>query len=114
MHEAMVAESLLAAISNEAEKQKGKPVLARISCGTLDTINDDVLCFAFEAIAKGTVCEGIKLEVIHKQIQGKCKGCKGRFDFDIFKPGCPGCGGGDFELLPDAPLLLETIEFETG
>ncbi len=25
---------------------------------------------------------------------------------------CPDCGGSDFELLPDAPLLLEAIELE--
>ena len=114
MHEAMVAESLLAAISNEAEKQGGKPILAKVSCGTLNAINDDVLCFAFEAIAKGTVCEGMTLEVIHRPMQGKCKSCGGQFGFDIFNPRCPDCSESDFELLPDAPLLLETIEFETG
>lgn len=113
MHEAMVAESLLVTISDEAERQNAKPVLAKISCGTLNVINDDVLGFAFEAIAKDTVCEGMRLEVEHRPIQGRCKGCRGRFDFQIFEPLCPKCGCGDFELLSDAPLVLETIEFET-
>ncbi|MHC4338387.1 MAG: hydrogenase/urease maturation nickel metallochaperone HypA, partial [Planctomycetota bacterium] len=63
MHETMVAESLLAAISAEAAKQNAKPLGAKISCGMLNALNDEILCFAFEAIAKGTACEGLKLEV---------------------------------------------------
>ena len=113
MHEAMVAESLLATISNEAEKQKARPTAAKISCGALNAINDDVLGFAFEAIAKDTVCEGMKIQVEHKPMQGRCKSCNRSFDFEIFSANCPGCGGEDFELLRDAPLVLETIEFET-
>ena len=113
MHETMVAESLLAAISAEASKQNAKPVSAKISCGMLNAINDEVLCFAFEAIAKGTTCEGLKLEVEHKPMQGRCKNCDEIFDFEVNHPNCKKCGSEDFELLPDAPLLLEEIELET-
>ncbi len=113
MHETMVAESLLAAISAEAAKQNAKPVNARISCGMLNVINDEILCFAFEAISKGTPCEGMKLEIEHKPMQGRCKNCNESFDVELSQPGCPKCSGQDFELLPDAPLLLEEIEFQT-
>jgi hydrogenase nickel insertion protein HypA len=86
---------------------------ARISCGTLNAINDEVLCFAFEAIAKGTSCEGIKLEIEHKPIRGQCKNCNEIFEFELCRPGCPKCSSEEFDLLADAPLLLEEIEFET-
>ena len=82
MHETMVAQSLLATISNEASKQNARPVSAKISCGMLNVINDEVLCFAFEAIAKGTTCEGVKLEIEHKPMQGQCKNCDQSFDFE--------------------------------
>ncbi|MHC4603503.1 MAG: hydrogenase maturation nickel metallochaperone HypA/HybF [Planctomycetota bacterium] len=117
MHETMVAESLLATISAEAAKQNAKqnakPVNARISCGMLNAINDEVLCFAFEAITKGTPCEGIKLEIEHKPMQGRCKNCNQSFDVEFRCPRCPKCDSEDFDLLPDAPLLLEQIEFQT-
>jgi len=113
MHEMVVAQSLLSAISAEAEKQNGKPVGARISCGMLNAINDEVLCFAFEAIAKGTTCEGLKLQVEHKAIRARCKRCGETFDLEISESNCRKCASEDFELLPDAPLLLEEIEFET-
>jgi hydrogenase nickel incorporation protein HypA/HybF len=113
MHETMVAESLLTTISAESTKQNAKPVSAKISCGTLNAINDEILCFAFEAIAKGTPCEGMRLEIEHKPIQCKCKNCDETFDFELCQPKCPKCKDKGFDLLPDAPLMLEEIEFET-
>ena len=111
MHEMMVAQSLFNLISAETEKQNAKPVTAKISCGVFSSVNNESLCFAFEAIAKGTACEDIKLHVEHKPLQGKCENCNVAFDFDITTPACPKCGGNDFEMLADVPLLLEEIEF---
>jgi hydrogenase nickel incorporation protein HypA/HybF len=113
MHETMIAQSLLAAISEEAKKQNARPISAKISCGTLNAVNDEILCFAFEAAAKGTPCEGIKLQIEHKALQAQCKNCKQNFDIKLSNPKCPVCNDDDFELLPDAPLLLEEIEFST-
>jgi hydrogenase nickel insertion protein HypA len=113
MHETMVAQSLLSVISAEAEKRGAKPVSAKISCGVLNAVNDDVLCFAFDAIANDTACEGMKLEIEHKQLQGRCKGCAEIFEIEFRQPVCPKCGSEDFELQPDASLVLEEIEFST-
>jgi hydrogenase nickel incorporation protein HypA/HybF len=127
MHETMVAQSLLAAISDEAAKHNAKPVGAKISCGKLSAINDEALFFAFEAIAKGTSCEGVKLDIEHKPMHGRCKKCDQSFEVELRTPfcntwqngnplehpGCSKCGSDDFELLPDAPLMLEEIELQT-
>mgnify|MGYP001043003963 CR=1 FL=1 len=113
MHEGMVAQNLLAAISEEAEKHAAKPVSAKMSCGKLSAVNDEVLGFAFEIVAKGTVCEGLKLAIEHKPIRGKCNKCGQTFSIEIDDPKCSDCGCEEFALLPDAPLLLEEIEFQT-
>lgn len=112
MHETMVAQSLMAIISEEAARQNGRPVAAKVSCGTLNAVNDEVLCFAFEAIAKDTACEGVKLQIEHKPLQARCRGCNRQFDVELSHPQCSQCGSGDFELLPDAPLVLEEIDFQ--
>jgi hydrogenase nickel incorporation protein HypA/HybF len=114
MHEAMVANSLLEKISKEAAKQNAKPISAKISYGKLYTINDEALCFAFQAIATGTICESIKLQIEHKPIQAHCTNCNLDFNVEFSKPVCPNCGGNNFKLLPDAPLMLEEIEFQEG
>ena len=113
MHEMMVAEALLTTISAETAKQNAKPLAAKVSCGILNTVNDELLCFAFDAIAKGTTCEGIKLQIEHKPIRGRCKDCKEIFEFELARPNCPVCSSENFELLPDEPLILEEIEFES-
>ena len=112
MHELTVAQSLLAAISAEAETQKARPVSAKISCGTFSAVNDELLDSAFQAISEGTVCEGMKLKVEHKPMQGRCGNCRQIFVMDFRQPECPKCGSGDYELLPDEPLVLEEIEFK--
>jgi len=112
MHEMMVADSLLRIILHECEGRLGRPVLARISCGQLNPINQEVLAFALDAISRGTACEGLRLEVDQKPLQAQCKACNRVYPAGEGLPLCPGCGGSDFGLLPDAPLTLETIEFE--
>ncbi len=113
MHEAMVAQSLLASISAEVANQEAKPISAKISCGVLYAINDELLCFAFDAIAKGTPCEGIELQIEHKPMKSRCNVCEHVFEFELSKLVCTNCGSEDCELLPDSPLLLEEIEFDS-
>jgi len=112
MHETVVAQSLLAAISAEAEKLGAKPLSAKISCGQLSCINDEALNFAFEIAAKDTICQDVKLQIVHIPLRAKCKKCGGDFEFDIYSPACPNCERSQFEIATDAPLLLEEIEFE--
>jgi len=112
MHETAVAQSLFAAIAAESAKQNAKPISAKVSCGILNAVNDEVLRFAFEAIATDTICQGLMLRIEHKPIQARCRKCGRQFDVDFDNPRCRGCSGEDFELLPDAPLILEEIEFE--
>ena len=113
MHETAIAQGLFDAIEKEAEKQKAKPLSAKITCGLLNAVNDEVLQFAFEAICKDTICEATKLDIYHKPLPGKCKKCDKQFDIEISKPLCSHCGSGDFELLPDEPIMLQEIEFDT-
>jgi len=112
MHEMMVADSLLRIILQQCQGRTGRPVSAQVSCGQLNAINDDILGFALEAIAKGTACEGVRLEVEHKPLQAECLACATVFAVGEGLPRCPSCGGDDFRLMPDAPLVLESIEFE--
>ncbi len=112
MHETVVAQNLLDTILQEARQQEGKPVSAKVSCGQLNAVNDEALTFAFEVIAQGTPCEGMQLQIEHKPIQARCKACSAVYTIDVADVRCPHCGREDFELLPDAPLLLEEIAFE--
>lgn len=113
MHEAAIAEELLEVILEQAEVNQGRPIVGKVSCGHFYAVNGEVLGFAFEAIAEGTVCEGMKLVVEHKPLKAHCRGCGIDFEFDITKPACSGCGSEEFDMFADEPLVLEEIEFKT-
>ena len=112
MHETAIAQGIFDAIEKEAKQQDAKPLSAKITCGLLNAVNDEVLQFAFDAICKGTICEPVELNIEHKPLRGKCKKCEEEFDIDISKPLCSCCGSHRFELLPDGPLMLQEIEFD--
>lgn len=113
MHETAIAQGLFDAIEKEAEKQNAKPLSAKITCGLLNAVNDEVLQFAFDAISKDTICEATKLTIDHKPLLGQCKKCDKQFEIEITKPLCSHCGSVDFKLLPDEPIMLQEIEFDT-
>lgn len=112
MHETAIAQGLFCTIEKEAKKQNAKPLSAKMTCGLLNAVNDEVLQFAFDAICKGTICETMKLDIEHKPLQGQCKKCNENFDINLTKPLCPHCGSDSFELLPDEPIMLQEIEFD--
>ncbi len=112
MHETAVAESILKTIMDNAEQVKAKPVSAVISCGQFNALNDEVMSFAFEAASAGTICEAMTLTIRHVPLRATCKQCQTTFEFDVYKPVCTACDSAEFDFEPDAPLLLEEIEFE--
>jgi len=112
MHETAVAESILCTIIEQAEKVSARPLSAVISCGQFNALNDEVMSFAFETAAAGTVCEGMTLRIRHVPLRATCKQCKTTFEFDVYRPQCSACDSMQFHFEPDAPLLLEEIEFE--
>ena len=114
MHEASIAKALLETILTETEKvgPHAVPATATISCGTFDAVNDDLLQEAFAAAARDTTAEKTKLYISHIPVRAKCRNCEKLFNFDIASPACPDCGS-DFDLMPDHPLTLDEIEFET-
>ena len=112
MHETMVAESILRSILEHAEQIGTRPVSALISCGQFNTLNDEVMQFAFETASAGTICEGMKLVIKHIPLRATCRECTATFEFDLYNPRCAQCRSTELTMEPDAPLLLEEIEFE--
>ena len=112
MHETMVAQNIFDTISAQAKEHNAQPVKATISCGQFNPIHDEILNAAFEILAKGTICEGMELEVKHIPLNAECKKCGKIFDYDVYRPGCPECNSMEFDFKEDAPLLLENIELK--
>jgi hydrogenase nickel insertion protein HypA len=112
MHETAVAQSLLKTIIEQARKLGSRPLSAKISCGQFNTLNDEIFQFAFAAAAGDTLCRDMKIEITHIPLRAVCGKCGNVFDFSLQSPFCPKCHLDSYQFQPDAPIILEEIEFE--
>jgi hydrogenase nickel incorporation protein HypA/HybF len=129
MHEWALAEAIVAATSQTAEKEGLKDVTkVKISVGELQQIERDIFDFALSQLRPA---KWKKTEFIIKTAKAKlqCKACghkwyftKQKLDKDAmeaihFVPEiahtyikCPDCGSPDFEILEGRGVWLESIE----
>ncbi len=112
MHETAVAQGLLQTILEHAEKLHARPINAKISCGQFNTLNDEIFQFAFAAAAGDTLCRDMKIEITHVPLRAACGACSHVFNFSLQSPFCPKCHLDSYQFQPDAPIVLEEIEFE--
>jgi hydrogenase nickel incorporation protein HypA/HybF len=107
--------SLSGAIVNTAVKHAdGRPVsVINMRIGALRQVVPDTLDFYFDFVAKGTVCEGARLEQELIAARLRCAGCEREWEIDMPIFMCPGCGaGGQVEVASGNEFEVESIEVE--
>jgi hydrogenase nickel incorporation protein HypA/HybF len=107
--------SLSGAIVNTVEKHAaGRPVsVVNMRIGALRQVVPDTLEFYFGFIAKGTVCEGARLE--QELIPGRlrCASCERGWEIELPVFMCPACGAaGRVEVASGDEFEVESIEVE--
>src|SRR3954470_14691840 len=103
--------SLSGAIVNTVEKHAaGRPVsVVSMRVGALRQVVPDTLDFYFEFVARGTVCEGARLEQELIPARLGCNGCEREWDVELPVFMCPGCGGAA-QVASGDELEVESIE----
>jgi hydrogenase nickel incorporation protein HypA/HybF len=108
--------SLSGAVVNTAVKHAdGRPVSAiQLRVGTLRQVVPDTLEFYFQFVARGTLCEGarLELEVVHAALQ--CQGCAREWEIEIPAFRCPFCAGGDVVVARGEEFEVESIEVQSS
>jgi hydrogenase nickel incorporation protein HypA/HybF len=107
--------SLSGAIVNTAVKHAdGRPVrLVSLRVGALRQVVPDTLDFYFGFVAKGTVCEGARLEQELVPARLRCGTCGDDWEIDVPVFLCRRCGGaGDVAVASGNEFEVESIEVE--
>ena len=107
--------SLSGAIVNTVEKHAaGRPVsVVSMRIGALRQVVPDTLEFYFGFVAKGTVCEGARLEQELIPARLACAGCGREWQIELPIFICPDCGSGDgVEVASGDEFEVESIEVE--
>jgi hydrogenase nickel incorporation protein HypA/HybF len=106
--------SLSGAVLNTVVKHAGERRVSLVSLrvGRLRQVVPDTLEFYFEFVARGTICEGARLEQEIVEAALRCNPCAREWGIEIPAFRCPTCGGADVEVASGNEFEVESIEIE--
>jgi hydrogenase nickel incorporation protein HypA/HybF len=104
--------SLSSAIVNTVVKHaRGRRVtVVDLRVGKLRQVIPETLEFYFEFVARGTVCEGARLEQQVIEARLRCLECDHEWEIEIPAFRCPQCAGSRVEIVGGNEFEVEAIE----
>jgi hydrogenase nickel incorporation protein HypA/HybF len=110
VHELSLSSAIVATAAKHAEGRRVSLVSLRV--GELRQVVPDTLEFYFAFVARGTVCEGARLEQEVVEARLRCNPCAREWAIDVPAFRCPTCGGSDVEVASGNEFEVESIEVE--
>lgn len=101
-------------IAQDAIAERGAARVRQVNVlvGALAGVLPDALCFAFDALKRGTPFAAAEM-VIHTQpVRVICGDCMANYEPAEFPWACPACRGRHFRLLDGEDVILQSLELE--
>ncbi len=113
MHEMGIAQSIMEIVEQEMFRHGAtKLSTIRLVVGEFTAVVPHSLTFCFEVITKDTPFEGVKLEMEHVPLTGRCTACDEEFTIKEYRFVCPKCGSQEIETIAGKELFVKEIEAE--
>ena len=109
MHELSLASAVIATVERHAAGRRVTAVY--LTVGHLRQVVPASLAFYFEHVARGTVCEGARLEQEVVPARLRC-GCGHEWGLDALDFRCSACGAADARVVSGEEFLVESIDVE--
>ncbi len=111
MHEMALCEGLVQSLEDQAMSQGFAKIFAVwLEIGALATVEPDAMLFNFEIVARGTVAEDARLEIITVAGEAWCMNCSTRVPIARRGNGCPTCGSYQLQVLDGEQMRIKQIE----
>ncbi len=111
MHEVSLAESVVEIVAGAAAREGVQRVCAVwLEIGALSCVAPDALRFCFDAVARGTLAEGARLEIVTVAGEGYCEACAGTAAMTALHDLCPRCGAAGMRLRHGDEMRVKEIE----
>jgi len=110
MHELSLSSAIVNTVIKHAAGRRVTVVNLRV--GYLRQVVPDSLDFYFEFVARGTVCEGARLEQELIEPRLRCNGCGNEWAIEIPAFRCPACAGSDVAIASGNEFEVESIDIE--
>lgn len=114
MHEMSLAEGVLQIIEDASRGPDGfarvKTVVLEI--GRLSSVQPEAMAFCFDAVTRGTLADGAKLEIIEIPGQGFCLSCQRSVPLDQVYDPCPECGEVPVQATGGTEMRVRELEVD--
>ncbi len=111
MHEMSLTEGILRILETEAERQRFSTVkTVWLDLGVLSHAEPEAMAFCFDAVMKGTLAEGARLEIIRTPGAGWCMACAREIAVGSRFDPCPACGGFQIQITDGEQMRVRELE----
>ena len=111
MHEMSLAEGVLQIIEDAARSQPFSRVAAvMLEIGQLSSVEPEAMRFCFDAVTRGTVAEGARLEIMEIPGMGWCLKCGKNVPMETRHDPCPDCGRFQLEITGGTEMRVKELE----
>jgi hydrogenase nickel incorporation protein HypA/HybF len=113
MHEMSLAEGIVQLVEDTVRADGCAKVKAVwLEIGQLAAVEKEALRFCFDAVARDTVAEGARLEIIETPGQGWCSKCEGNVAITALYEACPVCGNYQIQVTGGSEMRVKELEVE--
>lgn len=113
MHEMALTQGVVSLVEDAARKTKFSRAKAIvIEIGELGHVEPDAMAFCFEAVARGTIAEGARLEIVRVPGAGWCLDCAKTVPIVERFGECPECGRRHVQMTAGDEMRVKEIEVE--
>jgi len=111
MHEMSLAEGMLQLVEDGARRNDATAVkTVWLEIGALSQVEVDALRFCFDAVTRGSLAEGSRLEILTRPGLAWCMPCGDRVPMTLRGDGCPHCGSHPLQVLQGEGMRITEIE----
>jgi len=111
MHEMSLAVSVLQLVENSAKVNGFSRVnTVWLEIGALAGVEAEAMHFCFDAVTKGTLAEGARLEIVATKGRGQCLDCGGSVFIEARYDPCSLCGS--YRVEPTGGMAMRVKELE--
>jgi hydrogenase nickel incorporation protein HypA/HybF len=113
MHEMTLAEGVLQIVEDAARREGLRHVRAVwLEIGQLASVEPEAMRFCFDAVARDSVAEGARLEIVATAGAAWCNVCSEQVALAELGAPCPRCGGYRLRLTQGTGMRVIELEAE--
>ena len=110
MHEMALAEGMLEIVEATAREHRATRVASVcLELGALSHVEPDALRFCFDAVTRGGVAAGARLDIVTRDGEAWCMPCGSRVPVGALGDACPQCGSYQLEVVDGTDMRLREI-----